>query len=481
MRSSNKIRVETLGCRLNQIESESIAGIFADSGFSILTDSLSAKSRVDFDVKIAILNTCAVTQKSEQKARRIIRLMLEKFPLSLIIATGCYAQLSGEQILKINDRIFVVAGQIKSRISEIPSILCDFLRQNEWNAASFKNKLSDLISAPQQKKFFPENSFKLSANSFFAHSRASLKIQDGCDNNCSYCAIRVARGRSVSLDVKTALERVIELENKGYDEVVLTTVNVAQYRGAYNDDFLNFAQLLKILLEKTQKIHFRISSLYPEIVDEDFCKIISDSRVQPHFHLSVQSGSDKILKLMNRKYDSESVIKACDALKKSKNLPFIACDIIVGFPGETEDDFKATENLLKKCDFSWVHVFAFSERPGTPAAQLKNKIPQSVAKERVKQLSQWAVNQKIKYCEQFVGKKLPAILETVKRPVAVSKNNAEFVYHAVTENFLHCRIESKNQFAPSKKIEVKIEKVLSENIKKGGDLEVFAKIIEKNT
>lgn len=479
MPNSNKIHIETLGCRLNQIESESIAKVFSDFGFFILMDCLSVKSQIDFDVKVAILNTCAVTQKSEQKARRLINLMLEKFPFSLIIVTGCYAQLSEKQILKINERVFVIAGQIKSRISEIPLIFFNFLQQNDWNVLSFKNRLFDLVAIPQQKKFFPENSFKLATSSFFAHSRASLKIQDGCNNNCSYCAIHIARGHSVSLDVKTAAERVIELENKGYDEVVLTTVNIAQYRGLYNDKYLNFTQLLKILLEKTDKIHFRISSLYPEIIDDDFCNVISNPRVQPHFHLSVQSGSNKILKLMKRQYNSCDIIKACKMLKNSKKEPFIACDIIVGFPGETDDDFCDTENLLKKCDFSWVHAFVYSERQGTEAVQLKNKVPQAISKERAKKISQWAINQKIKYCNKFLGKKLYAILESVKRPSAILKNDTNFVYHAVTENFLHCKIESEIQLTTSKKTEVEITKVLTENIKKGGDLEVFAKIIEK--
>lgn len=479
MQNFNKIHIETLGCRLNQIESESIAKVFLDLNFDVKMDSLSAKNECDADVILSILNTCTVTQKAEQKARRIIRLMLEKYPFSLVIVTGCYAQLAEKEISQIDKRVFVIMGQIKSRISAIPAILNEFLQKNEWNPLTFKQELANLTSVPQEKKFFPENSFKLSASSLLAHSRASLKIQDGCNNNCSYCAIHIARGHSVSLDVQTAIDRVVELENKGYDEVVLTTVNIAQYKGQYKTEYCNFTQLLELLLQNTKHICFRISSLYPEIIDEKFCTVISDNRVQPHFHLSVQSGSNKILQLMNRQYTKEQVINACKMLRKAKNNPFIACDIITGFPGETEQDFNDTKKLCDECQFAWVHSFPFSPRPGTVALKLENKVPNSVSGERSKTLTQWAINQKITYCNQFIGKKLSAIIETVKRPAAISQSKNILIYHAVTENFLHCEILSNNELAVSKKVELEITEVLSERINKGGDIEVSAKIIQK--
>ena len=248
-----KIHIETLGCRLNQIESESIAKSFSDAGFSILMESVTAKSIIQNEVLISVLNTCTVTQKSEQKARRIIRLMLEKFPQAVILVTGCYAQLNSEEISQIDKRVFVIGGQIKSRITKIPQLLTEYLQKQDFNPFDFINYLQLLIKTPQLKQFFPENTFKLSTSSFFAHSRASLKIQDGCNNNCSYCAIHLARGKSVSIDVKTALERVIELENKGYDEVVLTTVNIGQYRGIFESQYFDFKTLLKYLLENTKK------------------------------------------------------------------------------------------------------------------------------------------------------------------------------------------------------------------------------------
>ena len=472
-----KIHIETLGCRLNQIESESIAKVFSDNNFSISMQSVTAKTDIQNDVKISVLNTCTVTQKSEQKARRIIRLMLEKFPQAVILVTGCYAQLNSDEISRIDKRIFVVGGQIKSRITQIPHLLSEYLQNHDFNPSDFINSLQSIIKTPQLKQFFPENTFTLSTSSFFAHSRASLKIQDGCNNNCSYCAIHLARGKSVSIDVKTALERVIELENKGYDEVVLTTVNIGQYKGSFESKYFDFTNLLKYLLDNTQKIRFRISSLYPEIVDDDFCEVIKNSRVQPHFHISVQSGSNKILGLMNRRYSKEDVINACEKLKSAKENPFLACDIITGFPGETDSDFDETMQLCKECGFVWVHAFPYSERPGTEAVMLENKVPQYISGERAKKITQWAINQKLEYCSQFVGKKLTAVLESVKRPKIISANQCGFIYHAVTENFLHCLINSSCELQESKSIIVEIEKVLHDKIQKGGDLEVEAKII----
>lgn len=480
MKNLNKlanIRIETLGCRLNQIESESAARFFIDNSFTVSLEGVTASTNEDKNLLVSIINTCTVTTKAEQKARRLIRLHLKKFPEALIVITGCYAQVAKDELEKMDNRICVIGGQIKSRIAEVPLLLKNYVNNSKWDVLQFKEILNkEIFSKPQEKSGFPEDSFKFSTSSFLAHSRASLKIQDGCNNNCSYCAIHIARGKSVSIDVQTAIDRVVELEKSGQDEVVITTVNIGQYKGAYKDGFCNFSQLLKLLLENTSKINFRISSLYPQIVDEEFCSVISDSRVRPHFHISVQSGSDKILELMNRQYKAQAVIDACNNLKKAKKNPFLACDIITGFPGETKEDFTKTMELCENCGFSWIHAFPFSERPGTPACSMKNKVSQSESGERAKRLTDWAIGSKINYLNGFVGKELPAILETVKRPVGVLSAN-RFVYHAVTENFIHCEIISEKNLEVNKTVNLRIKKVLSDRIMKGGDIEVEAEII----
>ena len=444
-------------------------------------EGVTSSSPEDSKTLICIINTCTVTQKAEQKARRLIRLILKKYPVCTLIATGCYAQLASAQIESMDNRICVIGGQIKSRISEIPELLLNL--QNEknslWNPVSFANQIKTSIAAkPQTKLNFPEESFKLAASTFLSHSRPSLKIQDGCNSNCSYCAIHIARGHSVSLDVQTAIDRVQELESKGHEEVVLTSVNIGQYKAEYEGHYINFTKLLALLLERTNKIHFRISSLYPDVVDDDFCRVISNERVQPHFHISVQSGSTKILEAMNRPYSRESIINACKNLREAKNNPFIACDIITGFPGESDEDFEKTMQLCSECDFAWVHAFPFSERPGTIAASMKNKVAQSVSGERAKRLTEWAINQKIKYVKNFSGSEHKAVLETVKRPLVLSaKGEGKIIYHAVTDNFIHCEIISNRILEANKMISLRITNVLEDRIKKGGDIEAAAEFI----
>lgn len=472
------IRIETLGCRLNQIESESIAKLFTDEGYEVNMESVTSKSLVESDTSICILNTCTVTQKAEQKARRIIRLMLQKYPDSVVVVTGCYAQLASSEIKKIDRRVCVVPGQIKSRLEKLPRLLKSYLELWAWDPVFFVQRIQEeILSYPIQKKDFPEQSFKLSTSSFLAHSRASLKIQDGCNNNCSFCAIHIARGHSVSILVETAILRVKDLELAGYSEVVITSVNLGQYRSEYNGRTVGFSDLLRLLLENTKTIKFRISSIYPELVDSDFCDAVSSQRVQPHFHLSVQSGSDKILTSMNRMYRAEDVVRACNSLRSVKENPFIACDIITGFPGETEADFEQTMALCKKCNFAWIHAFPFSERPGTAAVEMKNKVPQSISGEREGRLNAFACQNKISYINSFVGKKLNAVLETARRQNSLVMNKAEYIYHAVTDNFIHCEIKSLKELDNKALVAVEIKNVLTERIEKGGEIEAVAEII----
>lgn len=474
----SNIHIETLGCRLNQIESESAAQFFLKQDFSVSMKPVTAASIVDEQTMLCVINTCTVTLKAEQKARRIIRLMLKLFPNALVIVTGCYAQLSPMEIAQMDERIFVLPGQIKSRIIEIPGLLKSFLELQKWNPLEFITKLRSVTQIQQKISDVAENSFSLSATSFLAHSRASLKIQDGCNSSCSYCAIHMARGKSVSIDVQTAINRVVELEEKNFDEVVLTTVNISQYASEYQGQIINFAKLLKLMIQNTCKINFRISSLYPQIVDDEFCSIISDPRVRPHFHISVQSGSDNILKAMNRAYKAEAVLNACKKLRQYKKDCFLACDIITGFPGETDEDFNQTMDLCKKCDFSWIHAFPYSERPGTKAVTLKNKIPQSVSNERAKKITSWAIENKIKYIEKFKGTQLSAILETKKKSLIENPLNNINTYHAMTENFIHCEIKSEKELDLNKQVKIKILSPLPERIKKGGEIEASAQIIE---
>ena len=477
-----QVLFETTGCRLNQIESESAARFFLDKGFKVSLVPLTAKNVQDTEVKIAVINTCAVTQKAEQKDRRIIRLVLEKAPCATVIVTGCYAQLSYNDIKAMDLRIAVLKGQQKSRLSQIPDLLQKELDKGNFNPVDFANQIQTLVFDKEtEKKLTSEDAFKLATDSFLAHSRSSIKIQDGCNNRCTYCTINKARGYSVSLAPQEVIDRVKKLEEAGQSEVVITTVNIGQYSGEYNGKQIKFAQLLDILLQNTSKINFRISSLYPEVVDDYFCSVIKNPRVRPHFHLSVQSGSNSVLKNMARRYTSEDVLEACRKLKIAKENPFLACDIITGFPGETEADFEDTMKLCKECGFAWVHIFPFSARPGTPAYDMKPKIPQSVSGERAKKLGNWAKQNKKEYIDSCKDKIFDAVLETVKHSSLFVEGKGTVVYHAVTENFLHCQLEAlagKYNLKSGQAIRVKILGQVPQGIQKGGEIDCQAEVIQ---
>ena len=459
------VRFETLGCKLNQIESEGAARAFADRGFDCRMAGVAASSPVDTDTVLCIVNTCTVTAKAEQKCRRMIRLLLEKYPASAVLVTGCYAQLDGSLLLAMDDRIAVLGGKSKDALVKLPafltSLICQYAEGTPFPlvlagelrmlyAKSFEDAresdeagkmqrlkpvFAKLAPAPVEKA---GAAFALSTDTFLQHSRPSLKIQDGCDSRCSYCRICLARGSSVSLNPETVLSRVLQLEKMGHREVVLTGVNLGQY------GFSGITGLLGFLLDNTSAISLRLSSLHPQIVDEKLCDVLAHERVRPHFHLSVQSGSDAVLSAMKRPYRSQSVYTAVENLRSIKKKPFIACDIIAGFPGETQADFNETLELCRTCDFSWIHAFPFSPRPGTEAFSMKNAVPAGEVKNRIRELSNLALAQKKAYIESCVGNDFKAVVEKYRIGQL----------RAVTENFLHVQIQNgAREPAPASKYE----------------------------
>lgn len=463
-----QIFFQTHGCRLNQIESEGAAKFFLDAGFSVAMENVSHAN--ENEVLLAIVNTCAVTTKAEQKARRSIRLLLEKFPKSLVVITGCYAELEknlGDFFFE-KERVLLLPGKYKSRLSDIAHELKFFLEtENEFSNEKFFAVLKkQIFNFPETENKFSENSFKLFTTSFLSHSRAAIKIQDGCNSSCSYCAICLARGKAVSLPFAELKKRVRTLEKNGFSEIVFTAVNLSQYASEHNGELLNFSHALSLLLAETQNVFFRISSMYPEMIDEKFSRVLNHERVRPHFHLSIQSGSNTILRLMNRSYTRARVIEAIKILRRAKPDAFFSCDIIVGFPNESENDFSETLSLCKECDFTFVHAFPFSARKNTKAFSMNGKIPERIAKERVKILHDFSVKQKISYIENFLGKSLRAVAE---------KKINENEITATTENFIHCKIKLQNEKVKSgDAIFVKLSEVLFDNIANDDEIEACA-------
>jgi len=440
----------TLGCKLNQLESEAITDTFRKAGFRLVPwDSCSSEPR------IIIVNTCTVTSKADQKARRMIRKLLKDNPASCVIVTGCYAQLDSEEIMSLEDfprifsrkgaeeqrrkgmnetgrRLFVLGGgegaasaasaaATKSALLGLPEYLLDVIPNQPDKPLPYiiESWIENTASRAENDSVFD---FKPEDLSF--HSRGYLKIQDGCDNNCAYCRVRLARGHSVSLDSKVVLERLRAFEAKGCNELFITGVNITQYRD--NDTGIGLEGLLNLLIEGTNNIAIRLSSLEPEHIDEKLASALRHPRIRPHFHLSAQSGSDTILKSMKRLYNAQTVEKAVELLRSAKDNPFLACDIIAGFPGETEDEFKKTFDFCEKARFAWIHAFPYSGRPGTAAFSFGDPVRDFDKTLRVEALTALALRGKQEYAKAWLGKELSAVVEKAScganRCKAVSEN-----------------------------------------------------------
>ena len=446
------VRIETLGCRLNQTESEGLAFIFANEGFPVFS-----KKSDGTGVGLCVVNTCTVTSKAEQKARHLIRFLLKTHKNACVLVTGCYAELEAKAVESIDERVISFSGKRKDELSRLPTYIKEQLKLLEdFNIEILKNILfnfkkeflcdTNSILSMGIKNFKPSLTglFSLSSPSFMFHSRATLKVQDGCNNACTFCRIRLARGKAISLPIGDAIKRIKEMEKKGANEVVLTGVNLSQYESAG----FNFANLLEILLENTQHIRIRISSLYPETITEEIIPIMKEKRICPHFHLSIQSGSDAILQKMNRRYRLEDVCIAVKRIRHAKEKPFIGCDIITGFPSESEGDFLKTVSMCQELKFAGIHAFPFSARPGTLAFNMKEKIAERIACERVECLNQIAKENYDEYLKLCQYDEVFAIVE-------LNSNNKVFV---TTENYLHLPLVSELKHRAGDEVMVCIEK-----------------------
>lgn len=433
-----RVHFETLGCKLNQIETESAATAFRAAGFLIdgaeldlPPDAPDNDDRPDPSLlqegtthpALCIVNTCTVTGKAEQKARRLIRLLLRTWPLTPVLVTGCYAEVEAPAILAIDPGVHVLPGSRKDELADLPAYLANALALRA--GTDIADHLRDFLSRTVRDG----RPFRLSTDNFMFHSRGSIKVQDGCNNRCAYCRICLARGPSVSLPADEVVARIREIEKAGWSEVVITGVNLTHYRCGSGD----FADLLGRILGETERISLRVSSLYPERIDERILPLLANDRVSPHFHLSVQSGSDRILKAMRRPYTARTVRDAVRRLREIKDDPFLACDIITGFPGETDEDFAETLRLCEESRFAWIHAFPFSPRPGTEAWGMRPRIPERIAGERVAALTALAELGRQAYNTAWVGREVYAISESGDDPESS---------RALTANYLSMRIDT---------------------------------------
>ncbi len=469
------VHFETLGCRLNQTETEGAAKAFIEEGFVADLNTITASETANKNVVLSIINTCTVTGKAEQKARRIIRLLLEKYPNAPVLVTGCYAEVDSEAIKKIDrERIAVLKGTLKHLIIPLAKYFSQNILLTAKDIELFLDK-NNTITNPKVATSLKVNPFSLYTPIFKKHTRATLKVQDGCDCACTYCRIHIARGRSISIDVEEAVKRAVELEQNGAREIVLTGVNLSLYSGNTSSNTkASFGMLLDSLLANTKNVKFRISSFYPQHITENLITILSNDRIQPSFHLSVQSGSNRILELMNRPYKAQEVLLASQRLRSIKPSCFLSCDIIAGFPSETENDFNETMDLCKNINFAWIHAFPFSPRPSTPAYSMKMQIPERIKGERIKKLTDLAIKGKINYIQSLKNVEYNAIVEGMK-------HTNDYV-HAVTDNFLHVECinamwQNNLTYKQGDCIKIKLLDSDEESIKQGKEIEAKALIV----
>jgi threonylcarbamoyladenosine tRNA methylthiotransferase MtaB len=416
-----KVALHTLGCKLNFSETSTIGNQFLKNGFSV----------VDMNDKadVYVFNTCTVTENAEKECRQLVRRVLRNNPNAYVIVTGCYAQLRADEISAI-DGVDAVLGSNEK--FEIFSLLNDFN----------KKELSCIYVSPRDEL----NKFGLaSSTDADSRTRAYFKIQDGCDYKCTFCTIPLARGKSRSMEPELVLEEFTNLVRRGYKEIILTGVNVGDYGKSFD---LSFYDLLKRLIEVEGEFRIRISSIEPNLLTDEIIKLTSESeKICNHFHIPLQSGSDAILKSMQRRYKVEDYKNII--LKVKKIIPDcgIGVDVIVGFPGETEKEFMETYNFLLDLPISYLHVFTYSERPDTKAITLQNPVDHPERKRRSKMLRILSDKKKNYFYNQMIGKNLEVLFESIGEDGTIKGFSSNYVrvqnrYDEKLENQI-CSVEVK--------------------------------------
>ncbi len=414
--NSKKVAFHTLGCKLNYAETSVIGNSFLKRGFTV----------TDFDSRadVYVINTCTVTENAERECRQIIRRALRHNPDGFVIVTGCYAQLRPEEIQKIEGVDLVLGSKEKFEIFNF----IDSLEKKEL-ACIYVTPLEKLNDFGPAFSSLPEE-----------RTRAFLKIQDGCDYKCSFCTIPKARGMSRSEPEEEAIKQLTELVNQGYKEIVLTGVNVGDYGSKINTNLYN---LLKKLIRVDGDFRIRISSIEPNLLTDEIIELVAiEDKLCKHFHIPLQSGSDKILKKMQRRYLSKLYAERIERVKSLIPEAGIGVDVIVGFPGESEEDFYTTKEFLSNLPISYLHVFTYSERPGTPAAEMDNQVPKDERKRRTNILRLLGARKKYQFYLEMLGTKQRVLFEHREKDNSIKGFTSNYIRVKTTS-----QIELTNKFA----------------------------------
>ena len=383
---ARRVAFKTLGCRLNQYETDALVTDFDNAEYQL----------VDFDGSpdVVVVNTCTVTNQSDQKSRTAISQAARKNKNAVVVVTGCMANNFKEKLESQDNITFVVENNRKSSV-----------------LALVEAHFSGEILHPNQ---LPQDVFRYEPVQKSLHTRSAVKIQDGCDNFCTFCIIPMVRGRAASRPVAEVLESVRKTIENGFKEIVITGVNI----GRYEDGEARFEDLLAQVLEVQGDFRVRISSLEPDGFGDRFVELFSHPKLMPHLHLCLQSGSEKTLLRMRRMYDVEQFRKTVNLFRSAYPDFNFTTDIIVGFPGETDEEFHQTIDAVKEFNFSHVHTFKYSVRKGTRAERLENHIPEKVKNERSLKVRELSEENKKQFLTSFIGKTQEVLVEKITQGVA---------------------------------------------------------------
>ena len=382
-----KIAFYTLGCKVNQYETQALEQLVTQRGHSLVPFEETADAYV--------INTCTVTAVSDKKSRQVIRRARKAAPDAVIAVCGCYPQTHPDDVEKLGVDLISGTGDRTGFVD---------LLEREWRD---RQPITALDDAFQRRSFE-----SLPAGGLEGRTRAMLKMEDGCVNFCSYCIIPYARGRVRSLPLADCVRQARELEAAGYREIVLTGIEIS----SWGQDLEGKPELIEAIEAICQGLspdtRVRLGSLEPRTITPDFCRRVAAlPNLCPHFHLSMQSGCDTVLARMNRKYDSNRYYKSVTFLHEAYDRPAVTTDLIVGFPGETEEEFQQTLDFIQKCAFSAMHIFPYSKRPGTPAAKLPGQVRNAVKEERAHRAAQIARTMQDTYLYSWVGETVPVLFE----------------------------------------------------------------------
>ena len=401
-------KIITLGCKVNSYESQACREMFLSRGY------VESKTK---NADVFLINTCAVTHVAEHKSKQKVSSLSKNNPNSIIIVCGCSSQLHSKKYEDL-ENVSIVIGN--NNHNEILSLIDEFTKERKQIVK---------VDTSTRKRTYQN----LNITSFSDKVRAFVKISDGCNNFCSYCVIPYTRGNLRSRDKNEILCEVNNLVNNGYKEVVITGIDSASY--SFDENY-KFNDLLEDITKVEGLKRLRISSIEASQLDERFIAILKDNPcVATHLHIPLQSGCDTVLERMRRKYNCEEFYLKIKNIQEKIPLIALACDVIVGFPGETEEEFNKTYEFIKRCNFAFLHVFPYSIREGTYAASMKDQVPDQIKKERVKRLIELGEELSNEYKKKFDGKEVEVLIENYD-----SKTNK---YHGLTSNYLDVYIESE--------------------------------------